>query len=864
MTASIAQTESESGRLSNREIYQYPDSQPAILNNGELTVHCIRYFEDQQLIGEYNASLIPKNSTFPLRFEALNITPISGCDESTLYSGGVLTGTVLAKEEASTDLPYRYALTFDQINESGHYEFLIHLENLYSITEGLNHISGTYGDSISLSYQGFSQAADIELREAQTHDVLAAWNPVVKEEFLEFTPSEIGTWTVELVDHTAKQIDYFTLTYTDESAVSPIGTTPTITHFTPERGEAGDTVTLTGTHFDPTLNGNIVTLNGTPMTVIAATATQLVVSVPSDATSGAIAVTVNDNTVTTSNEFTVTTATSSTDPEPGQILLAGASISANSEGVEINDNVATITAAGTYTLSGTLNDGQIIVDTKDEADVTLILNGVNLSSSTNAPLVILKAENALLALAEGTENYLTDGEDYIFDDPDEDEPDAALFSKSDLTIYGEGALTVNANYNDGIKSKDGLIITGGNIKVNSVDDGIQGKDYLMITNGDITVDALGDGLKSSNDEDSTLGYVKIEGGNFNITSGADAIQAETNITISDGTLTLTAGGGSNASLGEDDSAKAIKANVAVTIEGGNFFINSADDAIHANENIVINAGYFAIASGDDGIHADLTLEINNGEINISKAYEGIESSTVTINGGTIQIVSSDDGINVAGGVDGSSPGRFGPSSGNNFLYINGGYIVVDANGDGLDANGSITMTAGTVLVNGPTSSGDSALDYDGSFNISGGYLLAVGSSGMAQAPDQTSSQYSILVNFDSFLPAGTLIHIENSDGEEVMTFAPSKNYQSIAFSSAELLNGSTYDVYYGGSSTGTETDGLYDGGTYTAGTEYTSLTLSDVETTYPAQTGGPGGFQGGGPGSRPQTGNPLTMPDNAM
>jgi hypothetical protein len=254
-----------------------------------------------------------------------------------------------------------------------------------------------------------------------------------------------------------------------------------------------------------------------------------------------------------------------------------------------------------------------------------------------------------------------------------------------------------------------------------------------------------------------------------------------------------------------------------------------------------------LTSGDDGIHADSTVEISGGEIDLTKSYEGIESAVITINDGNIHLVSSDDGINIVGGVDGSAiMGRPGQgnftSSVNNHLYINGGYVYIDANGDGMDVNGSVDMTAGVVIINGPTSNNNGALDHM-SFKITAGYLLAVGSSGMAMAPDTSSTQYSVMYNSSSTQSADTLFHIGTEGGEGVLTFAPTKAYQSIVLSSPELKNGSTYLVYIGGSSTGAVTDGLYSGGTYTSGTQATSFTISGVVTT----VGSPGGgFPGGG------------------
>lgn len=534
------------------------------------------------------------------------------------------------------------------------------------------------------------------------------------------------------------------------------------------------------------------------------------------------------------------------------IILKGDTASANGTGVTVTGNRVTITAAGTYRLSGTLTDGQIIVDTEDKGVVRMILNGVDLHNSTGAPICVMNAKKTVVILADNTQNVLSDGASYVFADPATDEPNAALFSKSDLTIYGNGSLTVNGNYNDGIASKDGLVIASGNLTVQAVDDGIRGKDYLVIKGGKITVTAQGDGLKSDNAEDATRGYLSITAGVIAVTAGGDAIEAQTDILITGGEFVLTAGGGSKNRSNADTSMKGIKAAVNVQITGGNFIINAADDAINSNSNLLINGGTFTIATGDDGMHANATLTINNGNIDITDCYEGIESAVITINAGDIRIVASDDGINVAGGNDGSGmnpgmrpgmgaggrmpPAGAGPGqdtfnyTGKYYLYVNGGHIVVTAIGDGVDVNGAIEMTNGTIIVNGPTQQMNSALDYDAGFKMTGGFLVAAGSVGMAQAPDASSSQYSVLINLNSVLPAGTLMRIQDSKGNNVLTFSPTKPYQSIAFSSPELVKGTTYDVYVGGSITGTPQDGLYTAGSYTPGSKYTSLTLTSTAT----------------------------------
>ena len=514
------------------------------------------------------------------------------------------------------------------------------------------------------------------------------------------------------------------------------------------------------------------------------------------------------------------------------ITLNTNSITVDGSGATAEGSVVTIGSAGTYSISGTLTDGQIIVDSTDPETVSLILNGASVTCSTTAPLFVANAEDVVIELAENTENYFVDGNNYVFEEG-EDEPDAPIFSKDDLTIRGSGLLSVDANFNDAIKCKDGLVIEGGALVVSSRDDGIQGKDYLDIRGGAFTLNVGGDGLKSTNDDDPDLGYISISDGAFTIISGSDCIQAETNVNITGGVFNLTAGGGNNATIGEDDSAKGVKAVVGITIDAGTFTMDTADDAVHSDQDITINGGTFSIATGDDGIHSDSTITITGGDFNITKSYEGIESTVITIDDGNIHIVASDDALNVAGGNDDSGTGGGGfPDTDDYFLYINGGYIVVNSQGDGIDVNGTIIMTGGVVLVNGPTYTNNGALDYDRSFQISGGFLIAVGSANMAQAPSsQGSSQPSVLYKNSTNRTAGTLVHVQDSSGNEVFSFAPAKAYQAVSFSMPALSNNTSYDLYFGGSSTGTVTDGLYKGGTYNPGSKYTTFTIHDMLTT---------------------------------
>lgn len=428
------------------------------------------------------------------------------------------------------------------------------------------------------------------------------------------------------------------------------------------------------------------------------------------------------------------------------ISLAGDTISVAGDGAVVNGSSVTITAAGTYTLSGTLNNGQIIVETNDEDPVVLILNGVNITNATSAPIHVSNADKVVITLAEGTENVVTDGDSYLLagaaaTDAASAEPNATIFSKADLTINGSGSLTVNANYNNGIVSKDDLKIVSGAITVNAVNDGIKGRDSIAVKDGTITIDAGGDGMQANNDEDAEQGYIVIEGGTLTINAELDGMQAETSLQISGGELNITT-----------NSEKGLKATADVTVTGGTIAINSADDALHSNGTMTISGGTFTLASSDDGMHADGTLTIHDGTIAVQSSYEGLEATDVIVNGGTIDIVSSDDGLNGAGGSDtttSESTNGFGMdnfSSSQGSITINGGTVTIAAagsgNGDGLDANGPLTITGGDTVIKTPSSYRDySDIDYDTAFSLTGGNVRILNADGTyTQVTDSYVSQ----------------------------------------------------------------------------------------------------------------------------
>lgn len=512
------------------------------------------------------------------------------------------------------------------------------------------------------------------------------------------------------------------------------------------------------------------------------------------------------------------------------VELKGASIDFQGSGAEVAGSDLVISSPGTYVISGTLDDGCIIVDSSQEENVTLVLDNASINCSDGASIFVKNCgKNVIISLPEGTSSTVVDGKAYTNDYVEDEEPSAAIYSNDDLRINGTGELIVKGNYNDGIKCDDDLQIIQSSLTVTAVDDGIVGKDSVEIGGGDITVDAGGDGIKATNEEENEKGYIAITEGNFNITALNDGIQAESALMISEGDFNIQTGGGAEAMAVSDDSeesdsAKALKAAGDLLINGGTYSIDSRDDGLHSNRNVLVKGGILNIAAGDDGIHGDAALGIGGGAVSVTKSYEGIESALIIMMDGTVDINSSDDGVNVAGGINepaaaeatdavageetakGMMPrgeDEFAADSSRK-LIISGGTMTVNADGDGIDVNGSAYMSAGTVTVNGPTSSGNGALDYNGVFEVSGGTLLAAGSVGMAQAPSEGSTQYTIAAAFET-KKANTNVRLEDANGKTVISFTPIKSYGFVVISSPLLEEGKTYTLKADGTEIGTVT-----------------------------------------------------------
>ena len=504
------------------------------------------------------------------------------------------------------------------------------------------------------------------------------------------------------------------------------------------------------------------------------------------------------------------------------ITLSDNASSCDSSSVSISDNTITITDEGTYLLTGSLSNGQVIVNA-DDKKVQLVLDSVDINCDTSAALYVKAADKVFVTLASDSENTLSNTNDFVA--IDDNNIDAVIFSKDDLTFNGSGTLTVTAKYGHGIVSKDDLVITSGTYQITAAKHALSGQDSVRIADGILTLNAGTDGIHSENTDDDTKGFIYFANGDISITADSDGFDAE--------------------------------------------------------ETLQVDGGNIEVYAGDDGLHSDDDLIITAGTINVTKSYEGLEGMTVTIEDGDISVVSSDDGINASGdgssgdsssdtkdssadnnsgdtnandsntkgfnsnkkddftppsGEDKKTPpdGNAGPGDGNggpggsngglgggngglgggnggpgggmeeatdyNLIQISGGKIYINASGDGIDSNGNLTVTGGEIYVDGPTSGGDGALDCSGTTLISGGTVIAVGSSGMAENFDSSSAQGSIITTVSDSLITGD-ITLTDSDGNTIVSYSPSKEYSSVVISCADLKEGKIYTLVAGDTST---------------------------------------------------------------
>ena len=448
-------------------------------------------------------------------------------------------------------------------------------------------------------------------------------------------------------------------------------------------------------------------------------------------------------------------------------MLAGCSTSqstSSTSDTEVTSDVSTETDADKESPNGSADAENTSVKTEMTVE------------EMQAAIYAKNADKVFVTLAEGAENSLGVSGDYI--QMDDNNVDAVIFAKCDLTLGGTGSLTVKDTTGHGIVSKDDLVVTGGTYTIYSQDHCLNGKDSVRIADGTFNLSCDEDGIHAGND-DQQDGYVYIEGGDINITVG------------------------------------------------------------------------------DDALHAEGLLIITGGDIDVSKSCEGVEGDKILVTGGDIDVISSDDGFNAAGGSSGSGDNHdgFGDSSGSGdnhdgfgggpgmdgvdmdadsdaYILITGGTININADGDGIDSNGCIGITGGSVYVLGSSDNGNGAMDYGICAAITGGEIVAVGGSGMAQGFEDESTQCSALVNFDEWVDAGETITLTDSDGKEVLSYRVDKKFNSVVISTSDMKQGETY--------------------TLTVGDQSSTFTLDDI--TYSEGSGGmqrPGGNLDNGGMQRP-------------
>ena len=522
----------------------------------------------------------------------------------------------------------------------------------------------------------------------------------------------------------------------------------------------------------------------------------------------------------------------------GSINLSRLETSGN--GISVSGNVITITEGGDFKVSGTLDDGSIVIDTEDK--VKLRLSGMSLTNTNGAAIYVKNADKAYITVTDGTKNTLKSANAT-------DDEKGVITAKDTLEIKGSGSLTISAENGQGIHASDSLDIENGDIKINSSLDAINVNDTFAFTDG-----------------------------NLDITAGGDGIAADEIVDISGGKISITTTGKTDSE--SDVSSKGIKADWLLEISGGEIDITSTDHAIHSTSDINVKGGKITVSSDKKGISAHGDLIIDDGEINIEKSTEGIEAKQIMIiNGGDININSSDDGINAGGngsgfggfgggmmnsenaegasgnmqrmtppdmsqgenanmqrggrmrnmqGMENMTPpdmpqsengtmpemngnenggmqrsfgggmnsGMSGEISSEHHIQINGGNIYVNAAGDGIDSNGSIVINGGVVTIDGPTMNGNSAFDHDGLFAVNGGTVIAAGSAGMIENPSSSSEQNVVSAYISA--EAGSKITVKDSSGKEIMSYTLKKTTGNITFSSNKIESGKTYSIYVNG------------------------------------------------------------------
>ena len=452
------------------------------------------------------------------------------------------------------------------------------------------------------------------------------------------------------------------------------------------------------------------------------------------------------------------------------------------DGVTVSDGVITITKAGNYKLTGTYS-GQIKVEAADSDMVRLILNNATITNSTGAAINVVEADEVVIYTASGTTNTVSDGSSYS--DTASGSPDAAIYSKSDLTLAGEGTLKVEGKYEEGIHTTDGLVIASGTLEVSAANTGIKGKDYVDILDGTITVTATKDGIKATNDTDGNRGWVRLSGGTVNISAGDDGFKAERVLEISGGTLNIT------------QANEGIEAQY-INILDGTVNVTSSDDGINASYSTTSTS---TESTSSSTTQTSQTAHSNQTAQNTQSGQSAQGNAAQAPAGG--QAPSGSMGQPPAGGGAGGGGAAGGMGGGGGTfevvdatINITGGTVTVNANGDGIDSNGTATLSGGTLVVNGPFTGGNASLDTNGDLLLNGTTVAAGNSGDMFEAPSTSSTSGYVKISNVSNLSAGTTVQVADSSGNVVANYkVTNSNTALILVSSSKITKGESYTVY---------------------------------------------------------------------
>ena len=462
------------------------------------------------------------------------------------------------------------------------------------------------------------------------------------------------------------------------------------------------------------------------------------------------------------------------------------------DGVTVEDGTLTITKAGTYKLSGEYQ-GQIKVETADSDAVRLVLDNANITNSSGAALNVVNADEVILYSASGTTNTISDGADYTA--TGEDDPDAVVYSKADLTIAGEGTLKVNGNHEDGIHTSDGLVIASGTLEVNAANTGIKGKDYVDILGGTINVTAQQDGIKSTNDTDEGQGWTRLSNGTVTVNAGDDGFKASRVVEISGGSLTV------------EQSDEGIEAQY-INVSGGDVNVTSADDGMNASlktsnsesTDSSENTSDTANQQQNNQQQGSLPGGQQNGASNQQQQGTG-QPPTVS---GTSQDGKSQNGTTGTGQQGMGQPPQGGMPGGGGGTFevidaainVSGGHVTVNAEGDGIDSNGVTTLSGGTLIVNGPSQGGNAALDTNGDLLLNGATVLSGSTADMFEAPSTNSTSGYLKLTNSSGFEQGSTVQVADSSGKVVANYKVTKsNVQLVLVSSSSIVKGQSYTAY---------------------------------------------------------------------